>query len=424
MSVGGEIGEVGKQNSTPDELIAYLDGYSRELAARAPGATGLSKVSVQTGTSHGGVPLPGGGVAEVKLDFEVLRELGEIARSRGLAGAVQHGASTLPDELFHHFPAVETAEIHLATGFQNALYDHPAFPSSLMDEILAWCADQRGRRAQGRPDRRAVPVHDAQEGDRPVQAPAVGAGDPGRDPRGAGHQARVPVHGAAGQRDAWSWSSGTSSRSRSRARSPSRWPSRSPAEPAMTAGPGDPPASDAPRRSRSRSGSRRPATSPGSATSSSPRSAVPRRPRSSTRSGPTRRTAGGRWSRWTAAGRIVGHLLMSPCPVEDDDGGASRDGARDRSGGRGPGRPAARRRERADGLRGEPGRRPGGAGARAPRPSVVLPAVRVRVRPRRRPRAARRRPGPTKPGWPGCCPRGPTTMRGTVRYHEAFEPLA
>ena len=147
VSVGGEIGEVGKQNSTADELRAYLDGYNRELAARAPGAKGLAKVSVQTGTSHGGVPLPGGGVAEVKLDFEVLRELGEIARSYGLAGAVQHGASTLPDELFHHFPAVETAEIHLATGFQNALYEHPAFPKDLLDEIHAWvevnAADER-----------------------------------------------------------------------------------------------------------------------------------------------------------------------------------------------------------------------------------------------------------------------------------------
>ena len=127
-------------------------GVPRRLRPRAghagrPARSGLSKVSVQTGTSHGGVPLPGGGVAEVKLDFEVLRTLGEIARAVGLAGAVQHGASTLPDELYHHFPAVETAEIHLATGFQNALYEHPAFPASLMDEIYAWCevnaADER-----------------------------------------------------------------------------------------------------------------------------------------------------------------------------------------------------------------------------------------------------------------------------------------
>ena len=147
ISVGGEIGEVGTQNSTVAELRAYLDGYRRELDLRASGARGISKISVQTGTSHGGVPLPDGGVAEVKLDFEVLRELGVVAREYGLAGAVQHGASTLPDALFHRFPAVETAEIHLATGFQNALYEHPAFPQSLHREIEAWCfgnaADER-----------------------------------------------------------------------------------------------------------------------------------------------------------------------------------------------------------------------------------------------------------------------------------------
>ena len=138
VSVGGEIGEVGKKNSTEDELRAYLAGYERELAERAPGAAGLSKVSVQTGTSHGGVPLADGSMAEVKLDFEVIRRLGEVAREHGLAGAVQHGASTLPDELFHQFPAVETAEIHLATGFQNALYEHPAFPAELHREIERW----------------------------------------------------------------------------------------------------------------------------------------------------------------------------------------------------------------------------------------------------------------------------------------------
>jgi fructose-bisphosphate aldolase, class II len=148
ISVGGEIGEVGKENSNERELRAYLDGYRRELAARAPGAIGLSKVSVQTGTSHGGVPLPDGGVAEVKLEFEVLRRLGEVARTEyGLAGAVQHGASTLPDELFHRFPQMETAEIHLATGFQNALFEHPAFPADLLEKIEHWCrenaADER-----------------------------------------------------------------------------------------------------------------------------------------------------------------------------------------------------------------------------------------------------------------------------------------
>jgi fructose/tagatose bisphosphate aldolase len=157
VSVGGEIGEVGTQNSTVAELRAYLNGYRRELDARAPGATGISKVSVQTGTSHGGVPLPDGGVAEVKLDFEVLRELGDVARAYGLAGAVQHGASTLPDELFHRFPAVETAEIHLATGFQNALYEHQAFPASFHEKIEAWCfASAADERKAGQTDQQFV----------------------------------------------------------------------------------------------------------------------------------------------------------------------------------------------------------------------------------------------------------------------------
>jgi fructose/tagatose bisphosphate aldolase len=147
ISVGGEIGEVGKKNSTPDELKAYLDGYRRELDSRAKDAIGLSKVSVATGTSHGGTPLPGGGVADVALDFGVLAEMSVVAREYGLSGAVQHGASTLPDDMFHKFPATGCSEIHLATGFQNALFDHPAFPAELHKTIEEWiyanCQDER-----------------------------------------------------------------------------------------------------------------------------------------------------------------------------------------------------------------------------------------------------------------------------------------
>ncbi len=96
-------------------------------------------------------------MAEVKLDFEVLRVLGEVARTYGAAGAVQHGASTLPDTLFHIFPTVETAEIHLATGFQNAVYEHPAFPASLHAEIEAWCfANAADERKEGMTDSQFV----------------------------------------------------------------------------------------------------------------------------------------------------------------------------------------------------------------------------------------------------------------------------
>jgi fructose/tagatose bisphosphate aldolase len=142
ISVGGEIGEVGKENSNEAELRAFLDGYRRDLEARSPGAIGISKVSVQTGTSHGGTVLPDGTVGTVAVDFKVHERLGAVARSEyGLAGTVQHGASTLPDELFHHFRDVETAEIHLATGFQNLLFDHPAFPKELHDAIGHWCVE-------------------------------------------------------------------------------------------------------------------------------------------------------------------------------------------------------------------------------------------------------------------------------------------
>jgi fructose-bisphosphate aldolase, class II len=140
VSVGGEIGEVGKENSNEAELRAYLDGLNRELARRSPGAIGISKVSVQTGTSHGGVVMPDGTVGTVAVDFSIHEKLGVIARQEyGLAGTVQHGASTLPDALFHRFRDVETAEIHLATGFQNALYEHPAFPQELHRQIEQWC---------------------------------------------------------------------------------------------------------------------------------------------------------------------------------------------------------------------------------------------------------------------------------------------
>ena len=141
ISVGGEIGEVGKTNSTEEELRAFLGEYA---ASRHPDgrAVGLSKVSIQTGTSHGGVPLPDGTVAPVQLDFETLRRLSDVARAEyHLAGCVQHGASTLPEEAFGHFPAVGCAEIHLATGFQNILYDGGGLPAALRAEMMAWCTE-------------------------------------------------------------------------------------------------------------------------------------------------------------------------------------------------------------------------------------------------------------------------------------------
>lgn len=136
VSVGGEIGEVGHQNSTAEDLRAFMAGFNERLRK---GLIGISKISVQTGTSHGGVVLPDGSIAQVKLDFDTLRSLSEIAKKEfGMAGAVQHGASTLPAEAFHKFAECDTAEVHLATEFQNMIYDSRHFPQDLKARIYEW----------------------------------------------------------------------------------------------------------------------------------------------------------------------------------------------------------------------------------------------------------------------------------------------
>jgi len=135
VSVGGEIGEVGGKNSTEEELRAFMDGYNAGLG----GLTGISKISIQTGTSHGGVVLPDGTLADVAIDFDVLKRLGEVARREyGLGGAVQHGASTLPESAFGKFVECGAVEVHLATAFQTLVFEHPSVPQQLRDEVKDW----------------------------------------------------------------------------------------------------------------------------------------------------------------------------------------------------------------------------------------------------------------------------------------------
>lgn len=138
ISIGGEIGEVGTENSTVEDLDGFMANYSKKLKESSGDMPGISKISVQTGTSHGGVPLPDGTIADVSVDFDTLEELSKASREKyGMSGAVQHGASTLPDEAFHIFVEKETSEIHLATGFQNIIYDSEAFPEDLREAVYA-----------------------------------------------------------------------------------------------------------------------------------------------------------------------------------------------------------------------------------------------------------------------------------------------
>ncbi len=140
ISVGGEIGEVGKSNTTVEELRAYMEGYNKLLGK---GMKGISKISVQTGTAHGGVVLADGSIADVKLDFKTISELGKVAREEyGVGGIVQHGASTLPDDMFDLFPEANTLEVHLATGYQNTMMDSRNFPKDILDKMYAYISEK------------------------------------------------------------------------------------------------------------------------------------------------------------------------------------------------------------------------------------------------------------------------------------------
>jgi fructose/tagatose bisphosphate aldolase len=141
VSIGGEIGEVGKHNTTPEEFRAYIHG----LVNRIGDLESISKVSIQTGSSHGGVVGPDGTIVRAAVDFALIQTISRIARQEyGNAGTVQHGASTLPAEYFGSFPDHDCVEIHLATDFQNTVFDHPSLPLPLKREVERWVFETHG----------------------------------------------------------------------------------------------------------------------------------------------------------------------------------------------------------------------------------------------------------------------------------------
>jgi len=53
-----------------------MHGYLSKMGMLTP----ISKISVQTGTSHGGVVKPDGSIAKVRIDFDTLKALSQSAR--------------------------------------------------------------------------------------------------------------------------------------------------------------------------------------------------------------------------------------------------------------------------------------------------------------------------------------------------------
>jgi len=137
ISIGGEVGEIGDKDTTVKELKMFMDEYERNLSKYGK-LKGISKIAVQARTIHGGILLASGKFKEVKEDFSILKKLSRKAREYKTAGIVQHGASTLLKKHFPHFPESEVCEIHLATNFQNIIYESSYFPKYLKKVIYNW----------------------------------------------------------------------------------------------------------------------------------------------------------------------------------------------------------------------------------------------------------------------------------------------
>ncbi|MFH1286342.1 MAG: class II fructose-bisphosphate aldolase [Candidatus Magasanikbacteria bacterium] len=129
VSVGGEVGEVGGENTRYPQVNAYLELIKEEMERLGSDQfVGLDKVSINVGSAHGGVLGPDGQPLDsIPLDFTAHHDLYMMAKDpmseREHVISVQHGASTLPKHYFPLFPAMHVAEIHLATGFQNVVWE-------------------------------------------------------------------------------------------------------------------------------------------------------------------------------------------------------------------------------------------------------------------------------------------------------------
>ena len=136
ISLGAEIGEVGHHNTTPEELHAFMSVYPKALAAKNKEAAWVSKISVNSGTYHGGKMQPDGTLAPVNVDYSVLKTITTLCQNDyHMAGAVQHGASTLRGEQLAQMPDNGAVEVHLALGFNNLIFDHPSLPKSFSEDI-------------------------------------------------------------------------------------------------------------------------------------------------------------------------------------------------------------------------------------------------------------------------------------------------
>lgn len=135
ISIGSEVGEVGHDHTTPEEVDGYFELLEQELHSIEEkqglpkgSLIGPSKMSINIGTEHGGVtdPVTGKLITDVPIRVQTHSEIYNGVKNRFSGNhtiTVQHGASTLSLDKFNLFSQHHVAEVHLATGYQNIWLD-------------------------------------------------------------------------------------------------------------------------------------------------------------------------------------------------------------------------------------------------------------------------------------------------------------
>jgi len=175
IALNGEVGEVGTEVVTPQELRAYLKGYRDTLdqfvgqqaedmlqwirdnngifgftdeemdkIEHAIGYElvpfhGLEAMSAQVGTKHGGVKVKGKPwkrTGNPVVNMERLEELADICREFGLAGLILHGASSISEEELAEAVKRGAIAVHLATYIHDRIFSHPKFPTELVSKLF------------------------------------------------------------------------------------------------------------------------------------------------------------------------------------------------------------------------------------------------------------------------------------------------
>ena len=201
VSVGGEIGEVGKQNSTADELEAYLDGY--DARAGAPGARrgrACPRSASRPARPMAACRCP---AAASPRSSSTSRSCATWARSPAPAAwparsstARRRCPTSCSTTSRRSRRPRSTSRPASRTRSTSTRRSRPR----CMDEIDAWCRENAAdERKDGQTDEQFL-YTTRKKAIGPFKRQLWDLETEGRDPRGAGHQARLPVHRAAGQR--------------------------------------------------------------------------------------------------------------------------------------------------------------------------------------------------------------------------------